>query len=247
MENLLIPIFKVGTFTDVKGKTNSYTVESLREIENEYLTRQPGNRAKIVIGHPEKEKGLGEVLSVKVYKDKLWAFAGNINPDFLKAIKAGSYRTVSVKLQGNKLIHVGFLGAMPPAVKGLGDTVIISNDNQIQELGLTLDSNAIYSENDIKLFSMSDLTEDNLKGDDSLEDNTNSDNIDSESILNQLKEQIQILKEKIKENNIKIKELEAGLEDIPEEEKTAKELKEEIDSLLSNLIEETEEQGAENV
>jgi len=80
-----------------------------------------------VLGHPKTTPH--EYASVKGLRKKiidgvavLEAFFCNVNPNFEQAVKAGRYkkRSASFSADGH-LLHVGFLGALPPAVKGLSE------------------------------------------------------------------------------------------------------------------------------
>ncbi|MCC7097477.1 MAG: hypothetical protein IT472_09900, partial [Thermomonas sp.] len=87
-------------------------------------------KAPVVIGHPEHdEPAHGWVHALKHDAAGLWAEI-EIFPELAGRIAAGEYRTVSASVwpPGNignpspntwSLKHVGFLGAVPPAVKGL--------------------------------------------------------------------------------------------------------------------------------
>ncbi len=87
-------------------------------------------KAPVVIGHPENDQPAhGWVHALKHDAAGLWAEV-EIFPELAGKIAAGQYRTVSASLwppgnAGNpspgfwSLKHVGFLGAVPPAVKGL--------------------------------------------------------------------------------------------------------------------------------
>ena len=144
---LLVPFFKTGKFQSMQGDETEYTLQDLQEIEKRYNARQ--DKASIVIGHPAKgqEKPLGTVESVKIFNDKLFAFVDDVDPKFMKAFKSGAYRCCSVAFQGGLNIrHIGFLGACPPAIKGLGDTFIIKEENDIKELGLKLTDGEILSD-----------------------------------------------------------------------------------------------------
>ena len=143
---LLVPFFKTGKFQSMQGDETEYTLQDLQEIEKRYNARQ--DKASIVIGHPAKgqEKPLGTVESVKIFNDKLFAFVDDVDPKFMKAFKLGAYRCCSVALQGLNIRHIGFLGACPPAIKGLGDTFIIKEENDIKELGLKLTDGEILSD-----------------------------------------------------------------------------------------------------
>lgn len=95
-------------------------------------------QAPVVIGHPlTDDPAWGWVLDAAVGDTGLWLEV-ELLPEMAELVQAGSYRTVSVALwtpnaPGNpapgvwSLKHLGFLGAQPPAVKGLA-AVRLNND-----------------------------------------------------------------------------------------------------------------------
>jgi hypothetical protein len=115
----LIEIFKVGTHTDSKGQTREWTEKDLQEIASLY---DPANHeAPIVIGHPDIDSpAYGWVESLKVEGGKLLAKVKDVADEFKDWVSKGLYKKVSIALYPDLgLRHIGFLGATPPAVKGL--------------------------------------------------------------------------------------------------------------------------------
>lgn len=96
-------------------------------------------QAPIVIGHPENDHpAYGWALSLALDGEGLWAEV-EVTPELVTAIEAGHFRTVSVSLwpagaagnprpEGWSLKHIGFLGAKPPAVKGLTPLKFAASD-----------------------------------------------------------------------------------------------------------------------
>lgn len=96
-------------------------------------------QAPVVIGHPENDHpAYGWALGLSLADDGLWAEV-EVTPELVDAIEAGHYRTVSVSLwppgasgnpkpEGWSLKHIGFLGAKPPAVKGLAPLKLSAAD-----------------------------------------------------------------------------------------------------------------------
>lgn len=117
-------IFKIGTHTSDKGITKDYTLNDLNFIAQSYNPQE--DEAPIVIGHPaDNSPAYGWISSLEVTEDgKLVADAqeDKIQPEFLSAVKEGRYKKRSISLTPDgKLRHVGFLGGVAPAVKGLTD------------------------------------------------------------------------------------------------------------------------------
>jgi len=115
----LIEIFKIGTHTDSAGKTREWTDKDLEEIASLYNPEI--NEAPIVIGHPDHDSpAYGWVESLKVDGGKLLAKVKDVAEEFKDWVRRGLYKKVSIALYPDLgLRHVGFLGATPPAVKGL--------------------------------------------------------------------------------------------------------------------------------
>lgn len=114
-------IFKTGTHTSDKGITKNYSIDDLNYIAQSY---EPSvHEAPIVIGHPANNMpAYGWIESLKVIGDKLIAKAKDIVPEFKSALEQKLYKKRSISLdEDGKLRHIGFLGAAPPAVKGLAD------------------------------------------------------------------------------------------------------------------------------
>lgn len=125
-----VEIFRAGTHRTDAGQTVSFSVADLDQIVSSYDPAQ--HEAPVVIGHPKANapaygwaKTLrrdGEVLKAGV----------DLTDNFAEAVKAGHYKKISSSLYppgsadnpkpGSwSLRHVGFLGAQPPAIKGLAN------------------------------------------------------------------------------------------------------------------------------
>lgn len=122
-----IHVLRAGTFPASPADI-TLTEADLRAIALSYRPDQ--YRAPVVVGHPEKDHpAYGWGLSLAVRADGLWADV-EITPELAESVRAGHYGAVSVSLwppghpaspqpAGWSLKHIGFLGAVPPAVKGL--------------------------------------------------------------------------------------------------------------------------------
>lgn len=114
-------VFYAGTHTDSKGKQNTYTEADLDEIVANFAPQT----APLVIGHPDTNApAYGWVSGVRKTADlRLEIQAENVNPEFAKAVAAKAFPNRSVRLektnQGWQLVHVGYLGAAPPALEGM--------------------------------------------------------------------------------------------------------------------------------
>lgn len=126
----LFQIFRAGTHTAMSGQPLTFSEADLRLTATAYLWQKDRCPAPLVIGHPaDNEPAYGEVNGLISRGDKLFAYA-NVSNGLINAVKTGYYKKVSAAFYspnspGNpipgvwSLRHIGFLGAQPPAVKGM--------------------------------------------------------------------------------------------------------------------------------
>lgn len=118
-----VAIFKAGKQTDSAGRAREWTVEELKEVVAGYDPEW--HEAPVVVGHPEDDApAYGWVEKLRVVGDVLMAKLKDLDPGFVELLKKRRYAHVSASFYGLKeggfyLRHLGFLGAAPPAVKGL--------------------------------------------------------------------------------------------------------------------------------
>ncbi|EIV1841827.1 hypothetical protein L7E85_004164 [Salmonella enterica] len=127
-----INIFRTGSFTAMDGRTLSYSECDLDAMAAAYNSAAKGSRysAPLCIGHPASNSpGYGHVNALTSRNGRLYA---TVTPDsnLLSLVRGKRYKKVSAAFYppGHKnnstpgawlLQHIGFLGGMPPAVKGL--------------------------------------------------------------------------------------------------------------------------------
>jgi len=89
--------------------------------------------APIVIGHPKTDDpAFGWIDRVFREGKTLFAEVTEVAKEFREAVNQGFYKKRSISLYPDlTLKHVGFLGAMPPAVKGLADIKFNGSDSAI--------------------------------------------------------------------------------------------------------------------
>lgn len=131
-------VFMAGTRADNSGRTVTITPDDVTNIAKSYHPNF--HEAPIVIGHPsDNAPAFGWVKSLSAKDGKLFAEFGEMDDDFVSLVKAGRYKKVSASFYPPKhpsnpkpdnwyLRHIGFLGAVPPAVKGL--SAINFNDDE---------------------------------------------------------------------------------------------------------------------
>lgn len=117
-----IAIFKTGRHTDSAGNTRDWTEEDLDRIVESYDPAR-GHEAPVVIGHPEANApAYGWVERLKRVGNLLFYRERDPQPEFTDMRKRGMFKKRSISLYPDgTLRHVGWLGAQPPAVKGLPD------------------------------------------------------------------------------------------------------------------------------
>lgn len=129
-EPLRLHIFRPGRHTDASGRTLEFSAEDLARCAAAYDTSL--HEAPLVIGHPEDDSpAFGWVKRLSLDPEGgLWAEVEDLAPGFVEAVRSGRFRKVSASFYlpssaANptpgvlSLRHVGFLGALPPSVKGL--------------------------------------------------------------------------------------------------------------------------------
>ncbi len=136
-----IEIFRVGDF-GAKGK---FTPEDLDRVVASY---DPSfHEAPVVVGHPkDNAPAYGWIEAIKRDGDKLLCRERQVDPQFHDARSAGRYKKRSASFYTNAagriaaLRHVGYLGAMPPEVKGLRDVKFSDEGKQFTEVDFEEDA-----------------------------------------------------------------------------------------------------------
>ncbi|MDP8162811.1 peptidase [Pasteurella skyensis] len=139
----VIEIFRAGTRKDANGNTITISVDDLNTIVKNY--NPVLHEAPIVIGHPKTDTpAYGWIDALFVEGDILKATPKQVDAEFAELVNTGKYKKISSafylpnsasnpKPEGFYLRHVGFLGAKPPAVKGLKDPIFNDNSDDVVE------------------------------------------------------------------------------------------------------------------
>lgn len=127
--NHAIHIFRPGRHTSMQGATIDFGESDLIATANAYDPAR--HEAPLVIGHPRADApAWGWVGSLTADAHGLFAAPRQLDPAFAEMVRAGRFKKVSASFYTPDsphnpvpgvyyLRHVGFLGAQPPAVKGL--------------------------------------------------------------------------------------------------------------------------------
>jgi hypothetical protein len=115
-----IDVFRAGDYGD-KG---TYTPADLDAVVKNYNPAE--HEAPVVIGHPKHDApAFGWVAALRRAGDTLQAKLRQVSAQFEALVGQGQFKKRSVAFYrtatGLALRHLGFLGAMPPEVKGLTD------------------------------------------------------------------------------------------------------------------------------
>lgn len=131
MDERWIEIFRAGTHTDMSGDERTWTTQDLDEIVEKYDPKN--HEAPIVVGHPKiNAPAYGWIKALRRVGDVLEGLHDFIDPAFRDAVQAGYWKKRSVSFYPDKsLRHVGFLGATPPAVKGLEDVSFAAEEEAV--------------------------------------------------------------------------------------------------------------------
>ena len=137
----LIEIFKAGKRPDANGVEVEITTEDLQQAVNAYNVNF--HESPAVIGHPKHNApAYGWVKRLELDGDVLKAEFDQIDPEFAEMVEKGRFKKISASFYlanspnnpcpGNLYLrHVGFLGAMPPAVKGLRNPEFADNEQGV--------------------------------------------------------------------------------------------------------------------
>lgn len=127
-----IEIFKIGTHTATNGQTLPFDKTMLADAVSAY--KPDLHEAPIVVGHPkDNHPAFGWIDHLELTDDGVvLAHPKDVDADFAELVEAKRYKKRSASWYAPDspanptpgklyLRHVGFLGAMPPAIKGLKD------------------------------------------------------------------------------------------------------------------------------
>lgn len=127
-----IPIAQTGTWRDSGGTPRTFTQANFDAIIANYDPKR--EEAPLVLGHPKTDDpAYGWVRALKREGGLLFAQIAQVPAELRQAVQSGLYRYVSMALHpgGQQLRHVGLLGAVPPAIKGLGPVQLNDGDGVV--------------------------------------------------------------------------------------------------------------------
>lgn len=125
----LIHVFRAGKHVTSAGETIEFTQADLAAAAAAYNPEL--HEAPLVIGHPKTDDpAFGWAKGLRATGDDLYVVPDQVNPEFAEMVNSGAFKKRSLKWYrptdpSNPVPgvwypqHVGFLGAKPPAIKGL--------------------------------------------------------------------------------------------------------------------------------
>lgn len=126
----LLEIFRPGTFVSVEGQRISFSDADVAATVAAYDVAK--HKAPLVIGHPKiDDPAYGHAVSLSLGRNNVvLAEPANVDPAFADAVNNERYDSISASfwsptnprnpVPGTWYVrHIGFLGAVPPAVPGL--------------------------------------------------------------------------------------------------------------------------------
>jgi hypothetical protein len=142
-------IFRAGKHRSSDGRELTFSDAELAASAAAYDPKL--HEAPLVIGHPqENHPAYGWVKHLEAKDGALLASPGQVEPQFAELVNAGRFKKLSASFYlpdspNNPkpgvyyLRHVGFLGAQPPAIKGLGDAKFASDAKGVVEFAAMAD------------------------------------------------------------------------------------------------------------
>lgn len=136
-------IFRAGSYVSSTGLPVTLTAAELADIAAQYNTQE--HEAPITVGHPAHDQpAYGWVKGIRSDGESLLMDYAELEPQFAELVNAGRFKKRSAAFYTPEhphnptpghwyLRHVGFLGALPPVVKGLKDIAeFCENDGSLE-------------------------------------------------------------------------------------------------------------------
>jgi len=140
-----LEIFKAGKHTTAAGQTLEFSEADLQATVAAYDPAK--HEAPLVVGHPSIDApAYGWVKGLSFAEGSMTAEPDQVDPAFAEMVNAGRYKKISASFYTPdapnnpvpgiySLRHVGFLGAQPPAVKGLKSASFAASEEGVVEFG----------------------------------------------------------------------------------------------------------------
>lgn len=125
-------IFRAGTYKDDKGSDITYTIADIDKMISKFNEAEFPT-VPIVVGHPaDNSPAYGWVEALKREGEKLYASFKDVAKEFSEAVNKGLFKNRSISHYPDLMLrHIGFLGAMPPKVKGMEPFCFADDDREV--------------------------------------------------------------------------------------------------------------------
>lgn len=155
-----IEIFSAGTHTSSNGVTATYSNDDLDAIAQSYDPNLFD--APAVVGHPrDNSPAYAWVNSVRRVGNKLLAKLKDVDPSFQEAVRSKRFKKISASFYSPSsldnpkpgvyyLRHVGFLGGMAPAVKGLNSVCFSEQEEGVLDYSYDFEERLLAAEEEAK-------------------------------------------------------------------------------------------------
>lgn len=142
-----IPFFRAGTHVTSSGHELSFSESDVESVASVY--DPSAHEAPIVVGHPSTDApAFGWVEDVAFSDGLLAAQPHQVHLEFAEMVRDGRFKKVSAKFykpgsavhplgadaDSYYLRHIGFLGAEPPAIKGLDAVEFDEGEDELVEV-----------------------------------------------------------------------------------------------------------------
>lgn len=121
-------VFRAGKHTDSSGNTRTWTTADLDRIVSSFNPAY--HEPPLVIGHPsDNAPAFGWVAGIKRQGDGLYLKYKDVAAEFKDWASKKLFKKKSIAVYPDgSLRHIGYLGGMPPAIKGLPDFAFNDGD-----------------------------------------------------------------------------------------------------------------------
>lgn len=138
------PAFVGGEQVDSSGAKKNWTNEELDQIvtnTKKLIDKNIFSGAPMVIGHPKTDApAYGWVQDIKRDGNVLSVKGDKLHDEFAKGVESGLWPNRSVRIgkgdDGFYLKHIGFLGAVPPAIEGMDAIYNAATDDECFDYAL---------------------------------------------------------------------------------------------------------------
>lgn len=119
-----VEAFRTGPVVDMAGNTHDFSESDLNDLnEGIHGQLEAGYQPPLVKGHPKlDDPRVASIVDSKVEDSVLKVKLDDVNPDFAEEVKKGGFKYLSAAIYSNLkkgLRHLGALGAVGPAMKGM--------------------------------------------------------------------------------------------------------------------------------